>query len=112
MAERFERRAAGLSDAVDRRWASYAAISPAPPHNHPWLQEGLASYLGGHLGESPLAVLASGDDVLDRWESVLAALEAGLPDCAGVTLGIDRLIMVSAGQREINQVLSFPFAFC
>jgi lysyl-tRNA synthetase class 2 len=45
-------------------------------------------------------------------QHLLAALEAGLPDCAGVALGIDRLIMVSAGQREINQVLSFPFAFC
>jgi hypothetical protein len=45
---------------------AHVAISPAPPQNHPFVQEGLASYLGGHLGESPAAVLALGDDVLDR----------------------------------------------
>jgi hypothetical protein len=42
------------------------AIAPAPARNQPWIQEGLASYLGGHLGESPAAALALGDDALDR----------------------------------------------
>jgi lysyl-tRNA synthetase class 2 len=40
---------------------------------------------------------------------LLAALEAGLPDCAGVALGIDRLLMVLCGQRDIRRVLAFPF---
>ncbi len=40
-------------------------------------------------------------------EHLLAALEQGLPDCAGVALGLDRLLMLIAGQMEIAAVLSF-----
>ena len=40
---------------------------------------------------------------------LLEAMQAGLPDCSGVALGFDRLVMVAAGVDEIQQVLSFPF---
>ena len=43
-------------------------------------------------------------------ENLLAALAAGLPDCAGVALGIERLLMALAGTDEIGDVLAFPFA--
>ena len=41
-------------------------------------------------------------------EHFLAALEAGLPDCAGVAVGLDRLLMLIANVSHINAVLAFP----
>ncbi len=40
---------------------------------------------------------------------LLAALAAGLPGCAGVALGFDRLVMVAAGVETIGEVTAFPF---
>ncbi|MBE2294930.1 MAG: EF-P lysine aminoacylase GenX [Phycisphaerales bacterium] len=42
-------------------------------------------------------------------EQMLAALAAGLPDCAGVALGFDRLLMLAAGRPSLAEVLAFPF---
>ncbi len=39
---------------------------------------------------------------------LLAALRAGLPDCAGVALGFDRLVMLAAGAKNLHDVLAFP----
>ncbi len=41
-------------------------------------------------------------------ELLLAALEAGLPPCAGVALGFDRLVMLAVGVRGVGEVMAFP----
>lgn len=38
----------------------------------------------------------------------LAALKSGLPNCAGVALGLDRLFMLALGQKNIQSVMAFP----
>lgn len=43
-------------------------------------------------------------------ERLLAALGDGLPACAGVALGIERLLMQLAGTDDIRRVLAFAFA--
>jgi lysyl-tRNA synthetase class 2 len=38
-------------------------------------------------------------------EDFLAALDLGLPDCAGIALGVDRLVMALTGAEKIEDVL-------
>jgi lysyl-tRNA synthetase class 2 len=41
-------------------------------------------------------------------ESFLAALDSGLPDCAGVALGVDRLLMLQQGASSLAEIMAFP----
>jgi lysyl-tRNA synthetase class 2 len=41
-------------------------------------------------------------------QHLLAALDAGLPDCAGVALGFDRVLMLATDAASIEDVLAFP----
>ena len=40
--------------------------------------------------------------------ALIAALQHGLPDCSGVAVGVDRLLMLRLGVDDIQQVLAFP----
>ncbi|MEW8507272.1 MAG: EF-P lysine aminoacylase EpmA [Candidatus Thiodiazotropha sp.] len=43
-------------------------------------------------------------------ETLLAALAAGMPECSGVALGLDRLLMVLTGTADIRRVVTFDLS--
>lgn len=43
---------------------------------------------------------------------LLHAMEAGLPPCSGVALGVDRLVMLAAGKTRLDEVIAFPIERC
>lgn len=43
-------------------------------------------------------------------EHFLEALAAGLPECSGVAIGIERLLMIVVDASSIDEVISFPIA--
>lgn len=50
---------------------------------------------------------ALGKPVYPLDEAFMAALEAGLPPCGGIALGVDRLAMVLAGADSLDAVIAF-----
>lgn len=42
-------------------------------------------------------------------EKLLAAMAEGLPACSGVALGVDRLLMLKTGCKDLRQVLAFDW---
>jgi elongation factor P--(R)-beta-lysine ligase len=50
---------------------------------------------------------ARGQDQTPLDENLLAALEHGMPDCAGVALGFDRLVAIALGANRLADALSF-----
>lgn len=48
-----------------------------------------------------------GQQIMPIDHALIAALGAGLPDCSGVAIGLDRLLMVLTENEKIQRVISF-----
>ncbi len=67
-----------------------------------------ADVLRQRMRETNQRRMALGKPKLPEDNRLLAAMEAGLPECSGCALGFDRLVMVAAGATTIAEVLAFP----
>jgi len=47
--------------------------------------------------------------IIEKDEKFLAALRSGLPDCSGVAIGLDRLLMSISKTKSLGDVIAFPF---
>jgi lysyl-tRNA synthetase class 2 len=51
---------------------------------------------------------SEGKPSLPEESRLLLAMEAGLPPSTGVALGLDRVVMLAAGARRLDEVIAFP----
>ncbi|MGE5241892.1 MAG: EF-P lysine aminoacylase GenX, partial [Bacteroidota bacterium] len=105
--------------------AAQASLARVQPGNPP-LAARFELYLNGVELANGFHELADADEQRMRFEHqlhsrtaaglpavpmdarLLDALAHGLPECAGVALGFDRLVMLAAGARSIAEVIAFP----
>lgn len=53
-------------------------------------------------------ILRTGKTLYDYDHDFIDALKVGLPDCSGIAIGVDRLVMLFANARTIQDTLLFP----
>ena len=113
---------------VVRDWpASQCALARIRPGDPP-LAERFELYLGHHELANGYHELIDADEQRQRFlrdlavrqariaslppldQRLLEAMARGLPGCAGVALGVDRLLMAMVGTDRIAEVLAFPFS--
>ena len=52
---------------------------------------------------------SGGGELPDMDERLLQSL-ASLPDCAGIAMGLDRLMLCLLGKTEMSEVIAFDFS--
>ncbi|MFN0053229.1 MAG: EF-P lysine aminoacylase EpmA [Planctomycetales bacterium] len=71
-----------------------------------------AEELAARIGAESAARSREGLPRLPLPQRLLAAMQAGLPDCSGVALGFDRLMAMAIGADTVHAVLPFSFPNC
>jgi lysyl-tRNA synthetase class 2 len=61
------------------------------------------------MAEQNAIRVREGSRPLPMHNRLLDAMEAGLPPCAGVALGFDRLMLLAVGAESVADVIAFPF---
>lgn len=82
-------------------------------HRHLELANGYRELLDANeqarrFGEDNARRRAAGKPAMTADPYLLAALQAGLPPCSGVALGVERLQMLISGAARIDAVIAFP----
>ncbi|MBI5023178.1 MAG: EF-P lysine aminoacylase GenX [Candidatus Magasanikbacteria bacterium] len=48
-----------------------------------------------------------GKEMIDYDRDLIAALKSGLPECAGISIGVDRLVMLLTNSKNIEEIMPF-----
>jgi lysyl-tRNA synthetase class 2 len=103
--------------------ASQSALARVQENDGQWVAERFEVYLGalelgnGYQEQTDAAQnrrileqdAQTRGDGIPTDERFLAALEQGLPECAGVAVGIDRILMCRMQVNDLKQVIAFPW---
>lgn len=105
--------------------ASQASLAEISTEDHR-VAERFEVYFKGIELANGFHELTDGDEQLQRFEqdnrirakrglpqnpidmNLIATLKQGLPDCSGVALGVDRLVMLKLGAERLDDVIAFP----
>lgn len=105
--------------------ASQASLAVISTEDHR-IAERFEVYFKGIELANGFHELTDGDEQLQRFEqdnrsrakrglpqnpidmNLIAALKHGLPDCSGVALGVDRLVMLALNAERLSDVIAFP----
>ncbi|MEK7578047.1 MAG: EF-P lysine aminoacylase EpmA [Patescibacteria group bacterium] len=60
------------------------------------------------FGEELKAIKKSGGTTYEYDKDFIVALQSGLPECSGIAVGVDRLVMLFADTAKIQDTLLFP----
>ena len=104
---------AALSRIIERGGNSVAARFEAYVHgvelaNGYW-EESDADVLVGRFEADNSLRASRGQPVREIDQRLISASRAGVPNCAGVAVGFDRLLMLAQGHSELAQVMPFSW---
>ena len=104
---------AALSRIIERGGNSVAARFEAYVHgvelaNGYW-EESDADVLVGRFEADNGLRASRGQPVREIDQRLISASRAGVPNCAGVAVGFDRLLMLAQGHSELSQVMPFSW---
>jgi lysyl-tRNA synthetase class 2 len=106
-------------------WAA-ALARQYQDHDGEWVAQRFEIYFGGYELANGYHELTDAAEQAARFEQdrqlrqqqglrdmsadphLLAALDHGLPDCSGVAIGLDRVLMAQLGVEDIRELLAFP----
>ena len=106
-------------------WAA-ALARKHQDHDGEWVAQRFEIYFGGYELANGYRELTDAAEQAARFEQdrqlrqqhgkrdmsadphLLAALQHGLPDCSGVAIGLDRVLMAQLGSGDIRELLAFP----